>query len=200
MQSAQPMLIKFTHTQPAWLSRRTITFVSVATVAVAIVFSALVSGSAQAGTVFMLRGAGYGHGIGMSQYGAYGYAQNGSNYKQIIEHYYTGTTVGQASSRSIRVLLQASTKSVKVSGATKASGGHTLDPGKTYTLSHNGTGVRLSDPDGKTIDNYSDTVLITGDTPMQLGGAAINGVKNGKYRGSFELSVGALGGVTVVNV
>ena len=33
---------------------------------------------------------GYGHGVGMSQYGANGMAKNGSNYKQILLHYYNG--------------------------------------------------------------------------------------------------------------
>jgi len=36
---------------------------------------------------------GYGHGVGMSQYGANGMAQAGYNYKQILIHYYTGVEV-----------------------------------------------------------------------------------------------------------
>lgn len=36
---------------------------------------------------------GYGHGCGMSQWGAIGYAQNGWNYQQILQHYYPGTTL-----------------------------------------------------------------------------------------------------------
>ncbi len=36
---------------------------------------------------------GYGHGCGMSQWGAVGYAQNGWNYQQILTHYFTGTTI-----------------------------------------------------------------------------------------------------------
>ncbi len=32
---------------------------------------------------------GYGHGVGMSQYGAYGMGMNGYNYKEILHHYYT---------------------------------------------------------------------------------------------------------------
>ncbi|MEG1073619.1 MAG: SpoIID/LytB domain-containing protein, partial [Ruthenibacterium sp.] len=37
---------------------------------------------------------GYGHGVGMSQWGAYGYAkQAGWNYQQILQHYYPGTTL-----------------------------------------------------------------------------------------------------------
>ena len=36
---------------------------------------------------------GYGHGVGMSQYGALGMAKEGYNYKEILMHYYTGTTI-----------------------------------------------------------------------------------------------------------
>ena len=36
---------------------------------------------------------GYGHGVGMSQYGANGMANNGSNYKDIIYHYYSGVSI-----------------------------------------------------------------------------------------------------------
>lgn len=36
---------------------------------------------------------GYGHGVGMSQYGANGMANNGYNYEQILMHYYQGTTI-----------------------------------------------------------------------------------------------------------
>ena len=37
---------------------------------------------------------GYGHGIGMSQYGANGAAKAGYTYKQILNHYYPGTMLG----------------------------------------------------------------------------------------------------------
>lgn len=36
---------------------------------------------------------GYGHGVGMSQWGANGMAQNGSNYKEILKHYYQGIEI-----------------------------------------------------------------------------------------------------------
>ena len=32
--------------------------------------------------------SGYGHGVGMNQYGANGMAKEGSNYKEILTHYY----------------------------------------------------------------------------------------------------------------
>ena len=36
---------------------------------------------------------GYGHGVGMSQYGANGMAKEGYNYKEILKHYYQGTEI-----------------------------------------------------------------------------------------------------------
>lgn len=36
---------------------------------------------------------GYGHGVGMSQWGANGMANNGSNYIEILKHYYTGVDI-----------------------------------------------------------------------------------------------------------
>jgi stage II sporulation protein D len=38
-------------------------------------------------------GKGYGHGVGMSQYGAKGMAEQGYTYDAILKHYYTGVTI-----------------------------------------------------------------------------------------------------------
>jgi stage II sporulation protein D len=40
---------------------------------------------------FTIRGAGWGHGWGMSQYGAYGAARKGLSWKQVLAFYYRGT-------------------------------------------------------------------------------------------------------------
>ena len=58
--------------------------------------------AALASTKWKVRGRGFGHGIGMSQYGADGFAQHGWNYRQVLAHYYTGTDLSQASTRTIR--------------------------------------------------------------------------------------------------
>jgi SpoIID/LytB domain protein len=42
---------------------------------------------------FVFTGKGFGHGVGMSQWGAQGMALGGSSYQQILAHYYTGTTL-----------------------------------------------------------------------------------------------------------
>lgn len=45
---------------------------------------------------FTFTGEGWGHGVGMSQYGAKGMAEAGFNYKDILKHYYTGTHLEKA--------------------------------------------------------------------------------------------------------
>jgi SpoIID/LytB domain protein len=44
-------------------------------------------------SLFVFSGAGYGHGVGMCQYGARGMARAGYSYRAILGHYYPGTTV-----------------------------------------------------------------------------------------------------------
>ena len=43
---------------------------------------------------FTFIGKGWGHNVGMSQYGAYAMAKQGKNYLEILQFYYTGITVG----------------------------------------------------------------------------------------------------------
>lgn len=45
------------------------------------------------GPVFYFSGKGYGHGVGMSQYGAREMAKQGYNYKEILKHYFTGVDI-----------------------------------------------------------------------------------------------------------
>jgi stage II sporulation protein D len=56
-------------------------------------------------TTFVINGRGWGHGVGMSQWGAYGYAQHGVSYDRILAHYYPGTRLEQTPVSWINVLL-----------------------------------------------------------------------------------------------
>lgn len=47
----------------------------------------------QIGSNVIIDTKGYGHGVGMSQYGALGMAKAGYNYQEILAHYYTGTNL-----------------------------------------------------------------------------------------------------------
>jgi stage II sporulation protein D len=67
-----------------------------------------------AGTTFLLDGRGWGHGVGMSQWGAEGYARHGFGYRQILAHYYPHTHIGVATPRDVRVLLLESKSAFRV--------------------------------------------------------------------------------------
>ncbi|MBM3677841.1 MAG: SpoIID/LytB domain-containing protein [Actinobacteria bacterium] len=55
--------------------------------------------------VWVLTGGGWGHGVGMSQWGAYGQAQAGRSFEQILTTYYRGTEVSRTGRSNVRVLL-----------------------------------------------------------------------------------------------
>jgi stage II sporulation protein D len=162
----------------------------------------LAPAGADAATVQVVRGAGFGHGIGMSQYGAYGLAQHGWGYERILRHYYRGTQLGQAPSRPVRVLLQASDPYVRFRGATRAPAGLGLEPGVTHVVrATRGGRLALYGRGGERLGTYRAPLRVSrGGRPVKLLGAAINGISSGRYRGSLYLYPGSAGGVTAINV
>jgi SpoIID/LytB domain protein len=65
-----------------------------------------VSASPAGAYTLIIEGAGDGHGVGMSQVGALGFAQHGAPYTAILSHYYTATTIGEAPAKAVvRVLV-----------------------------------------------------------------------------------------------
>ena len=44
----------------------------------------------------VIRGFGFGHGVGMSQYGTLDFSENGWTYDAILKHYYTGAEIKKA--------------------------------------------------------------------------------------------------------
>ena len=154
--------------------------------------------AADAATVNVIRGGGWGHGIGMSQYGAYGYAQNGTGYRDILAHYYQGTQLNKATG-SVRVLLQPVDPYIRVRGASRA-GSKRLKPGTTYVAKRSGSVIVLRNSHGRLAGRFTSPLRLkrTGH-PLRLLGPAINGVRNGLYRGAIDVTT-ALGGVSAVNV
>jgi stage II sporulation protein D len=57
----------------------------------------------------VIAGAGDGHGVGMSQDGALGYAQHGWSYQAILAHYYRHTAIGAAPPRTVVKVLEGNT-------------------------------------------------------------------------------------------
>jgi SpoIID/LytB domain protein len=66
---------------------------------------------------FTVTGHGWGHGVGMSQYGALGFALRGTPYRRILAHYYRGTALGTAGLRRVRVLLADGRKQLTIASA-----------------------------------------------------------------------------------
>jgi stage II sporulation protein D len=88
-----------------------------------------------AASAVVVTGHGWGHGLGLSQWGAYGYAQHGWTYDRILAHYYPGTALGPAKVGTVRVLVasgrQATLASTTPWSVTDAAGTKVaLDPGR----------------------------------------------------------------------
>jgi stage II sporulation protein D len=151
---------------------------------------------AQGAATFVIRGAGFGHGVGMSQYGADGYAQHGKDYRFILAHYFTGTKLSQLGAEpTIRVLLQ--TGPTSFSGATSA-GGRRLSASTTYYVAPTGIGrVALKTSTGRVLKTSDSPLHVTGPGPLRLNGTSQNGVSSGRYRGALDFRNGALGFLSV---
>jgi stage II sporulation protein D len=147
--------------------------------AVAMIMLLAAASSARAGVNWVVRGHGFGHGVGVSQYGAYGYALHGMDYRLILAHYYQGSSIGQVEgTRIVRVLLAISPGDIAFSAATSACG-IALDPARTYQAHRDGSRVKLRSSAGKPLADCGTKLRAAG-----RGKIAIAGV--GTYRGVLE--------------
>jgi stage II sporulation protein D len=142
---------------------------------------------------FVVTGHGWGHGVGMSQYGAYGYAQHGYGYAKILAHYFPGTQLGPAPLAKVRVLLASGSRTLKLSSpvAFKVKDGsgdaHDLVAG-TYTLT---PALKLKfDGANKAKPLKPPLLFQPGTAPLQL---------NRRYRGSIQIDIAA-GALRAVNL
>lgn len=170
--------------------------------------------TAKAGS-FTVRGSGFGHGHGMSQWGAYGAARQGLSWQKILKFYYPGTTLTtMPSGTKIKVWLTADSDNdlrvapaagLKVSDASGNS--YTLPTGKAYTswrVTRAGSGYKL----GYRTGNGSWTTRSTGlststwtfSSSSKVLTLALPGGRTKQYRGSLALVKRGTGGRTVNNV
>jgi stage II sporulation protein D len=149
--------------------------------------------TARAGTALIVTGHGWGHGVGMSQWGAYGYALHGWKYRRILAHYYPGTKMGSVGELRVRVLLAQSASAVTVGCATpiRVTDGRRLTrmlPAGTY-----GVGSRLVFPvrrHGAGLSFGHFAVLECDRAPLTFDGR--------EYHGTLSLRSSG-GGVSVIN-
>jgi stage II sporulation protein D len=164
---------------------------------IALLLFLLLAPSAQAGVRWTVVGHGFGHGVGMSQYGAYGFASHGKSYSFILGHYYSGTTIGKLSGpRIVRVLLDVSGGDVGFAGATSACG-KALDADRAYEAHRVGSSVRLRGSTGRPIADCGRKLRAAGPGKITIEGSP--------YRGALEVvptesDVGSLNAVNALPV
>ncbi len=160
--------------------------------AATLVLAGTASAASSPATTLYVSGGGFGHGIGMSQYGAYGYALHGWSYQQILAHYYTGTALGTANPNQIvRVLLGSGPAAF--AGAS-AAGNKKLNPSITYQVVPlpSGSLKLFNQTTRKALGTFSAPLTATGPGPLGVAGL-------GSYRGSLEFRPNVSGGVYIVN-
>lgn len=163
----------------------------------AIVLFLLLAPSAQASVRWVVQGHGFGHGVGMSQYGAYGYASHGKDYRFILRHYYSGTTIATLPEpRIVRVLIDVSSADVGFRGATSACG-VALDPNRSYAARRISRSVELRSSGGRRMALCGRKLRAAGPGQISIDGSA--------YRGALEVvptasDAGSLNAVNAVPV
>jgi stage II sporulation protein D len=135
---------------------------------------------ASAKTLFVLNGRGWGHAVGMSQWGAYGQAKQGRTYEQILANYYQGTTIGVHPNQTIRVLLAGGRTSLTLgSSAAFSVGAQTHGPGLAQVTKTAQGRIRVEGLTGTFASPV--TLAPTGGGLLQLGVA--------RYRGTIVVTV-----------
>jgi stage II sporulation protein D len=162
---------------------------AVPTVLVLLVLLVLAAPSPAAAKRFVVTGHGNGHGVGMSQWGAYGYAKHGAGYRKIATHYYKYSKVARVrAGKQVRVLI-GSSHSVEFSRSRRACG-RDLKPGRTYRAVTGGSRVKLERGNGKRIARCGKKLVAKGSGgKIKIGG-------EGKFRG--DLVAAASGGSLLV--
>jgi len=148
--------------------------------------------SARAQISWVVHGHGFGHGVGLSAYGAYGYALHGKGYKFILGHYYPGTSLGTVEgAQVVRVLLETASGDVAFTEATRACG-VTLEPTRSYEAHRFGNVIVLRTAGGKPVKRC-------GGKLRAAGGAGVINVGGTRYRGALEVVPAGSSELNVVN-
>ena len=143
------------------------------------------------GTRWSIRGAGWGHGVGMSQHGALGMAERGRSHRAILRRYYRGTALRRTPDRAVRVLLRERAARVSVRGATQACG-RRLRAARTYRATQAAGRVVLRTAGGLPIADCGPVLRATGGASVEVRGL-------GRFRGHVEVRPAGRASVLAVN-
>jgi stage II sporulation protein D len=144
----------------------------------AVLVALVLATTAQPAVTFVFKGSGWGHGIGLSQYGAQGLAQNGRTAAQILAHFYKGTTQANRSA-TIRVLLIAGNGSLQLGSDANFNGGGGAFAAGTWVVSAGPAGKIKLVRGSTTRTVASPTTFTRGTASLEIGGV--------KYRGSITI-------------
>jgi stage II sporulation protein D len=161
---------------------------------IALMAFALVAPTSALAAKWVIKGGGWGHGVGLSQYGAYGFAMRGTGYKGILDHYYRHTDLGRSGGGNVRVLLAGDEDEIEFSGARRACG-ERLREGKSYRFGLAGAEVILRKESGGKLASCGRSGSAAGGTALRLQG-------KGSYRGRIlaRSDSGALDAINVVGL
>ena len=131
--------------QQPWASARRILIAALASVSLTVVPVAVPAAHA-ADESWSLSGSGWGHGVGMSQYGAREMAADGKDAKEILAHYYPGTTFDAVpDTATIAVNLRAGvTSSTMVTSALASGGGKVTVAAGDMTMTGDAASLRAT--------------------------------------------------------
>ena len=179
---------------------RPVLTLAVALIATLLSAAALASTPAGAATSYTIRGAGNGHGVGLSQYGAQGMAKDGKRHRAILDYYYRGAKLGAAPTDRIRVLLKEGAPEIVLSGAKRIPGQRALVAGRTYrAVATADDRVELCRASGTRCTRHSGPLQLDGGANLlRLAGPGLNDVSDGEYRGDLFLHA-AGGRLSAVN-
>ena len=178
------------------LSRTSIAAAAVLLGAALVSIGAARPAASTSSAVFVVTGRGWGHGVGMAQYGVLGYARHGSGYQKILAHYYPGTTLTKTAVKQVRVLLADGASSVTLASQADFrvrdvngksfkldAGSYSIGPGLKVRVQASAAPKALEGP----------LMFTPGRVPLQLGR---------RYRGSIQVtsSGGRLQAINIVGL
>jgi SpoIID/LytB domain protein len=148
--------------------------------------TSVATGAPASAPAFVLAGGGWGHGVGMSQWGAFGQAKAGRDYRTILSYYYPGTTLGPSPTpvpAKLRVLVADGLSSLTVTAQ-----------GTIAVVDGDGTRARV--PSSVTLgpklvlkrDGGSPPTALTDPVTLRAAGGGPLTVGDKTYRGALRVS------------
>lgn len=171
--------------------------IRIGSLVVLLAVASLASSAAAQAAEFSFVGRGFGHGVGLSQYGAHGAALRGWSEARIVKYYYPGTALTRVApaDRRVRVLLGERRLRVRLVASRRlemrgADGARLRLSAGAVTIERDGDSATVTDSRGRT-GRVALPARATSPRPLSFAGAP--------YRGRMELHARGAGRLDLVN-